>query len=402
MPSARCNPVPLSPICAPVTTGGPSSNPVVEADPPAHCATFSYTLQSSYGPGPKPLTDATIIRGLSCWMRSQVKPMRSSAPGAKFSTSTSQRFTSASIICLPLGFLASMVIERLLWLSIVKYRLSTSGISRSWPRVMSPSPARSILTTSAPSQASSCVHVGPDCTCLKARIRTPSNALPITFPYAMPSFRKRYSDSGSPSRFLLGGRMETRDAAAFRARLFVDDRVNQGRLARADRFFHRVAKLGRRRCHHTHATEGLHQFLVARTLDAHQGRWIVSSGSIHFIAAIDAVVVQDHDADRQVVAADRLDFHAGETEGAVALDRDHLLAADHRRRDRKAHTDAHDAPGADVQPLARLVHVHDAAREVERVRPLVDEDGIRICLDDVAHDVQRAVEVPRRGVLGQC
>ena len=27
MPSARCKPVPLSPICAPVTSGGPSSKP---------------------------------------------------------------------------------------------------------------------------------------------------------------------------------------------------------------------------------------------------------------------------------------------------------------------------------------------------------------------------------------
>jgi hypothetical protein len=34
-------PVPLSPICAPVTSGGPSRKPVVEAEPPAHCATFS-------------------------------------------------------------------------------------------------------------------------------------------------------------------------------------------------------------------------------------------------------------------------------------------------------------------------------------------------------------------------
>src|SRR6202021_2122351 len=65
MPSARCRPVPLSPICAPVTSGGPSSNPGVDAAPPAHCATFSYTLQSSYGPGPKPFTDARIMRGLS-------------------------------------------------------------------------------------------------------------------------------------------------------------------------------------------------------------------------------------------------------------------------------------------------------------------------------------------------
>ena len=78
------------------------------------------------------------MRGLSSWMRSQVKPMRSSAPGPKFSTSTSQFFTSRSRIAFPFGCLASTVIERLLSLSIVKYRLSTSGTSRSWPRVTSP------------------------------------------------------------------------------------------------------------------------------------------------------------------------------------------------------------------------------------------------------------------------
>ena len=53
-------------------------------------------------------------------MRSQVSPMRSSAPGAKFSTSTSQVFTSRSRISMPFLFLLSIVIERLLWFSIVK------------------------------------------------------------------------------------------------------------------------------------------------------------------------------------------------------------------------------------------------------------------------------------------
>ena len=120
------------------------------------------------------------MRGLSSLMRSQVKPMRLSAPGAKFSTSTSHFLTSASRIAFPFGFLASTVIERLFALSIVKYRLSTPGMSRNWPRVTSPSPARSTLMTSAPSHASSCVHVGPDCTCVKSRMRTPSSALPIS------------------------------------------------------------------------------------------------------------------------------------------------------------------------------------------------------------------------------
>ena len=60
------------------------------------------------------------MRGLSEWMCSQVSPMRSSAPGAKFSTSTSQLFTSRSSTVMPCLLLESSVIERLLWLSMVK------------------------------------------------------------------------------------------------------------------------------------------------------------------------------------------------------------------------------------------------------------------------------------------
>jgi len=41
IPRARCRPVPESPIWAPVTSGGPSSKPVVEADPPLHWAMYS-------------------------------------------------------------------------------------------------------------------------------------------------------------------------------------------------------------------------------------------------------------------------------------------------------------------------------------------------------------------------
>src|SRR5262245_56692851 len=43
---------------------------------------------------------------------------------------------------------------------------------------MSPVPGRSTLITSAPNQARSCVQVGPDWTCVKSRIFTPSSALP--------------------------------------------------------------------------------------------------------------------------------------------------------------------------------------------------------------------------------
>src|SRR5947209_352694 len=45
---------------------------------------------------------------------------------------------------------------------------------------MSPTPGRSTLITSAPNQARSWVQVGPDCTCVKSRTRTPSSDLPAS------------------------------------------------------------------------------------------------------------------------------------------------------------------------------------------------------------------------------
>lgn len=50
--------MPESPICAPVASGGPSSNPVVDIDPPMAWATTSYALKLVYGPSPKPLMEA--------------------------------------------------------------------------------------------------------------------------------------------------------------------------------------------------------------------------------------------------------------------------------------------------------------------------------------------------------
>ncbi len=58
--------------------------------------------------------------GLSSLMCSQVKPMRSSAPGAKFSTSTSDSRISRSSTSLPLAVLVSRVSDFLLEFSMVK------------------------------------------------------------------------------------------------------------------------------------------------------------------------------------------------------------------------------------------------------------------------------------------
>ena len=101
-PIAKCKPVPESPICAPVTKGGPSGTPVVLIAPPIACATFSYALKSAYGPDePKPLIEPITIFGLSSWIFSHEKPKRSSTPGPKFSMMMSHFFSRSTNTCFP-------------------------------------------------------------------------------------------------------------------------------------------------------------------------------------------------------------------------------------------------------------------------------------------------------------
>src|SRR4051794_3528962 len=84
-------------------------------------------------------------------------------------------FSRSTNTCLPSGVFMFTVIERLLQLSIVKYRLSAFGTSRSWPRVASPCGGSSLIT-SAPIHARSCEHVGPACTWVMSNTRTSFNA----------------------------------------------------------------------------------------------------------------------------------------------------------------------------------------------------------------------------------
>src|SRR5215472_4718828 len=159
-------------------------------------------------------------------------------------------------------------------------------------------------------------------------------------------------------------RIEIADTAALAAGCRVDHCIDESRLAGIHRRVDRALHLIRGRRIDADAAESLHQLVVARPLDEN-GRRRVRAGVVDVGAPIDAVIVEDNDANRQLVSADRLDLHAGETERAVALDRQYRLAGLDSRGDRIAHTDTHDAPGTDVQTLARLVHIDDAACEVE-------------------------------------
>src|SRR5467141_3445288 len=241
---------------------------------------------------------------------------------------------------------------------MVKYRLSTLGTSCNWPRVISPTPGRSTLITSAPNHASNCVQVGPDWTCVKSRMRTPLSAFVIVLLRLVsapaPAGRKRGGAARGPAPdvanlFLAKHalRVEVADAAALRAGGGVDHRVDQGRLAGVHGLVHGALELVRRRRVDANAAECLHHLVVTRVPDEDGRRNVRTPGGIDVGSAIDAVIVEDHDADRQVVAADRLHFHAGEAERRVAFDREHRLAGLYCRRDGIAHADAHHAPGAD-------------------------------------------------------
>src|SRR6202040_3922768 len=148
-------------------------------------------------------------------------------------------------------------------------------------------------------------------------------------------------------------RVEIADAAALGAGRRIDHRVDQGRLAGIHRLVDRAGKLVGGRP--ADAAERLDHLLVTRVLDEGGRRRVRAAGGIDAHAAVDAVVVEDDGADRQAVATDRLDLHPGEAERAVAFHGEHRLAGLDRGADREAHADAHDAPGADVEALARLI-----------------------------------------------
>ncbi|SPC23583.1 hypothetical protein CO2235_MP70243 [Cupriavidus oxalaticus] len=195
-------------------------------------------------------------------------------------------------------------------------------------------------------------------------------------------------------------RIQIGQATAFGAGSRVDDGVDQRGLARAQRFVYRGFEFRRRGDIGTDTTERFHHLVVARARDERRDRRIPAAGRIHVDPLVDAVVVENDDADRQVVAADRLDFHAREAERTVTAQRQHRLAGLDRGGDRVAHAHAHHAPGAYVQALARLVHVDHGTGVVQRVGAFVDERDVRVGLDHILQHAERTVEVHRRGVPG--
>ena len=108
------------------------------------CATFSYALKSAYGPDePKPLIEPITISRIDLvdLLPREAEPVEHAGPEILHDDVALLQQFDEHLPCLRAIFMLT-VIERLLQFSIVKYRLSAFGTSRSWPRVASPAAAR--------------------------------------------------------------------------------------------------------------------------------------------------------------------------------------------------------------------------------------------------------------------
>src|SRR6516162_969456 len=144
-----------------------------------------------------------MIRGLSSRTTSQPSPSRSIVPGAMFSTVTSAIFSRFLTISSPRGDFRLSVIDFLLALNWWKYQGSLSGLPGANRRPGSPVFGFSILTTSAPSQASDSVQDGPASNCVKSTTRTPSRQSSST---PMPSISSLLPKKAGSSIARIAGR----------------------------------------------------------------------------------------------------------------------------------------------------------------------------------------------------
>src|ERR1044072_6093654 len=136
---------------------------------------------------------------------------------------------------------------------------------------------------------------------------------------------RRASASAASLLLQLALRVEIADAAALAAGGRIERRIDQRGLSAVHRGVDGAFEFVWARRIDADAAEGLHHLVVARALHKH-GRRRVIAHRVDVGAAVDAVIVEDDDADRQLVAADRLDIHAGKAECRVALDAEHRLA----------------------------------------------------------------------------
>src|SRR5437867_2757523 len=261
-----------------------------------------------------------MTRGLIRRSASYPKPRRSIAPGPKFSATTSARPTIRSKMARPRSVFRSSVTLFLLALRRRKNQASRSARSDSARRPGSP-PGGSILMTSAPSQASISVQLGPASYCVRSNTTIPSSAFPMS-PPTPPLSRAREAAPlrGWPERGtarLRQLRRVGREADRLRARLEIGHDVDDRGLARGPGPLERRPDLVGLLDELAVSAEILRDLVVARVAE-------VAPRLAPLRVGRPAAVVADDDDDGNPVADRRVDLHRVEPVRAVAVQNQHL------------------------------------------------------------------------------
>ena len=136
-------------------SGPPSASPLIAAKPDMASASVANPGRWAYGPSwPNAVTRHTTSVGLRSSSTSGPSPSRSITPGRKFSITTWASSTSRSAASRPSSDLRSSVAHRLLRPTTFQYAdVPSRGSGSPSVRVESPTPGRSIFSTSAPKSA---------------------------------------------------------------------------------------------------------------------------------------------------------------------------------------------------------------------------------------------------------
>src|SRR3979409_1051929 len=147
---------------------------------------------------------------------------------------------------------------------------------------------------------------------------SPSPSSLCSSPFSFPQF----FDSEIALRVLflanLALGIEVADSAALAAGCWIEHRVDERRLAGIHGRVDGPLQLIRGSRVDAYAAKSLDHLVVARAFNEDGRRGVLGSRGVDVGAAVDTVIVEDDDADRQPVAANGFHFHARESEGAVA------------------------------------------------------------------------------------
>src|SRR6476660_4682021 len=151
-----------SPSDTPARDGGRSASPVTYLMPPIASPMEPNPARGAYGPvWPNPVTRVMTSPGLISQSCSGARPQRSSVPGLKFSSSTSDRAASRRTRSWPRGSRRLAVTDFLFRATTGHHSDIPCVFSRPHWRIGSPCPGSSTLMTSAPKSPSNWPQNGP-------------------------------------------------------------------------------------------------------------------------------------------------------------------------------------------------------------------------------------------------